>query len=338
MKKAHVCFLSLLILLCTPGLAKTKIEKVFVQIAKKKEISDIFTYPGRVIPKVSAVILAENQGIVGEISSQLGDKVKRNQVVAKVKHLDPSYQYQAMRLRSPVSGIVSKVFTNPGGQVAKGDKIIQIIDPAKTKILIEVVSRDLPSIKKGMPGIFYAGAEKRPYKIKITGLSPIVDPATGTATAELSLEDNRNTTTPITPGILGKVEFKTNVRQGFMFPQNVLSYKGNESQVKIVSKDGSKVSRVPVKIGLKSRGEIEILSGVKEGDYLIERTSGFIKEGAKVAIQNLPKSDVKTIDKGGQKPGEQGKEEENKKIKKLKNKTSKKRTQVKTQQKSEGQS
>jgi multidrug efflux pump subunit AcrA (membrane-fusion protein) len=277
----------LLLSLSSTSYSKVKIEKVFVKIAKKSEIFDQFIYPARVTPKVTAMVLSESQGIVTELKYNLGDKLKKKQVIAKITHIDPVYQYRPFLLRAPVAGVVSKIFTNVGSQVAKGDNIIQLIDPDKTKVTIEVSVRDLPAFKKGMKGVFTSRINDKKINVVINGVSPLVDAATGTATAELDFSSSNKGI--FLPGTIGKVSFKTNIHKGYLFPQNVLTYKGNQAQVRIVSKE-SKVRRIDVKIGAKSRGKIEILSGIKSGDYLIERASGYLKVDSIVSIQNLPKS------------------------------------------------
>ncbi len=279
-----------LLVFCQLAFAKANIEKVFVKIAKKKEISDKLTYPARVTPKVSAMILSESQGVMTRLSFNLGDKVLKNQTIAKITHADPVYEYRPFLLKAPVSGVVSKVFTNVGSQITKGQKIMLLTDPNETKLMIEVAVKDLSSLKKGMKGTFITRSENKRYKVKLKGISPLIDSATGTATAEL--EFISKFPTKVLPGIIGKISFKTNIHQGFLFPQNVLTYKGNQPQVRVVS-DENKVSRINVKLGAKRKGQIEILSGVKKGTYLIEKASGFVKDGSIVAIQNLPKKIIK---------------------------------------------
>lgn len=285
LKFFSILFLSLLISQTSWGKAKT--QKVFVKVAKKQEVFDQFTYPAKVTPKVLAYILAESQGIVTNIRYNLGDRIHKLSTVAQVKNTDPVYEYQAMKLKAPVTGVVSRIFTTEGSLVAKGEKIALITDPKKAKLIIEVASRDLSNFKVGMKGDFTSRNSKKKYPVRIKGISPLIDPATGTATAELEFLSNGKRSIP--SGTLGKVSFKTNIHKGFVFPQNVLVYKGNQAQVRVVSAKDNKVTRVPVTLGPKRRGQIEILKGVKEGQYLIERASGFVKEGSIVAIQNLPK-------------------------------------------------
>ncbi len=277
-----------IVLLSNSVMAKSKKKSVFVKEAKKQEIFDSFVYPAKVEPIVNAMVLSESQGIVEKISTPLGAKVKSKQSLVKVRHTDPVFKYRPVTLKAPVTGVVSKVFVSEGSLVSKGQKILQVTDPNKVKIKIEVAAKDLKFIKTGLVGSFTARGLQKSVKLKVLGVSPFVDPATGTATAELEIENKKNS---LTPGILGKVIFKSNIHNGFVFMENAIYYQGKKTYVRLTEKEGEiyKIKKVEVNLGAKRRGQVEIVSGLKDGMMVIERASGFLPDGAEVTIGNLPK-------------------------------------------------
>lgn len=275
-------------LLATSVLAAAKKKSVFIKEAKQQEIYDSFAYPAKVEPIVNALVLSESQGIVESIKTPLGQEVKAHQQLVKVRHTDPVFKYRPVTLKAPVSGVVSKVFVSEGSLVSKGQKVLQVTDPKKVKIKIEVAAKDLQFIKRDLEGTFTAKGLKAPVKLRVAGVSPFVDPATGTATAELELSDELMT---LTPGILGKVVFKSNIHQGYVFMENAIYYQGKKTFVRLTEKDGEvyKVKKLEVTLGPKRRGMVEVLGGLKDGMMVIERASGFLPEGEEVSIGNLPK-------------------------------------------------
>ena len=46
-----------------------------------------------------------------------------------------------------------------------------------------------------------------------------------------------------------------------------------------------KANLTPVVLGRKQAGIVEILKGLKNGDQVVERTSGFVAEGEQVDVQ-----------------------------------------------------
>lgn len=292
-------YLCLTVLVCQSAYSKDapkKLKSVFIKEAKKQEIFDSFAYPATVEAVFNALVISESQGIVEKINSPLGQVVKGNQDLVKVRHTDPIYKYKPVTLKAPVSGVVSQVFVSVGSLVSKGQKILQVTDPSKVKVSIEVGAKDLQFIKKGLEGSFTSKANASEIKLRVLGVSPFVNPATGTASAELELVDSKD---KLIPGVLGKVVFKSNIHEGFVFVENAIYYLGKKTYVRLTEPKEDKflVKKVEVKLGQKRRGQVEVLSGLKDGMKVIERASGFLPEGAEVAIGNLPKKEEKAEEK-----------------------------------------
>lgn len=254
---------------------------VFTQKIKAEELFDLLTYPARISPKISTTLLSETDGIVRKILAPLGQKVKRGQKIMTITHTDPVYQYAPTPVFAPVSGIVSLVNVTEGTQVAKGDKLALVTDPGKIRIDVEIPASDLAVLKSGMEGEFKLPTVEKPVSVRIRGVSPFVDPATGTASCELEVTNAGQTLLP--PGVIGQVSFKANDRKGISIPEFAIFYHGTDTLVRVV-KDG-RAKQVPVVLGQKNRGNVEILKGLDEGSQLVERTSRYIQDDESVTVQ-----------------------------------------------------
>lgn len=255
---------------------------VFVETSKAEAIFDLLTYPARIVPKVNATLLSEVDGIVLKISAPLGTPVKTDERVILIKHTDPVYEYADVTVSAPVDGIVGQVEVTEGSRVNKGQKLATIVNPGKILIQIEVAGSDLPAIKSGLRGeLKIPGAEKT-VSARVTGVSPFVDPGTGTATAELALVNPKDGIA-IPPGLVGRVSFRVRDHQGIQLPESAVVYKGNDTLVRLV--EGGKAKTVPVKLGNSRRGFVEILSGIASGNSVVVRTSSYIANGEEVNVQ-----------------------------------------------------
>jgi multidrug efflux pump subunit AcrA (membrane-fusion protein) len=265
----------------TPQIPQVTTKKAAVEV-----LFDSLNYPARIESKVNATIVAESDGIVSKILSPLGSKVSRQGKILTVKHTDPVYQYVPMSLYSPVAGVVSQLIVTEGSSVTKGQVLAAVTDPTQIRILIEVAALDLVSLKPGLVGEFTANgntaAKPITFAVVVKGVSPFVDSATGTATTELALKNKNNQLLP--PGSVGQVSFKINDRKSFILPDYAISYKENQTYINVLR--GEKAQRVNVTLGRKQRGQVEILTGIKTGDEVIERSSSFIAEGEKVQVAN----------------------------------------------------
>lgn len=148
-----------------------KIKTVFVTSAVKKEISDTFIYPARIIPKVNAAILSESQGVVSKLQVGLGDKVKKNANLVLIRHSDPVYQYKPLNIKTPVNGVVSNILVTEGTLVAKGERLMTITAPDKYHIRIEITASDLSHIKKGTSGKLLLKRQDE-IDVVVKGVSP----------------------------------------------------------------------------------------------------------------------------------------------------------------------
>jgi multidrug efflux pump subunit AcrA (membrane-fusion protein) len=256
---------------------------VVTRTMKKIELNDSLSYPARMESKVNASIYSDTEGVVTRISKHLGEKIRRGDALVTIRHTDPIYQYAPMIATSPVSGVVSQIRVTEGTRVPQGELLATVTDPAKIRIVIEVAALDLKSLSIGALGDFKISGRTEPLPVRIRGLSPSVDSATGTATAELEFTTPVTKDLAVTPGIVGQVNFKVNKRMGFLIPEHALTYKANETFVRVVQENKGK--KVAVVIGQKQRGQVEILSGISEGDALIERASGFIADGEEVKVE-----------------------------------------------------
>ena len=118
------------------------------------DLSDVLSYPARVSPKVSTVVLAESDGVVGEVRTPLGQSVHAKERLLKIQHTDPVYRYAPVWVISPVDGVVSSVEVNQGSYVTRGQKLATVTDPTQVRITVEVPASDLSYVTKGAVGEF----------------------------------------------------------------------------------------------------------------------------------------------------------------------------------------
>jgi multidrug efflux pump subunit AcrA (membrane-fusion protein) len=278
--------------------AISKKPVVFVQEAKLTDLSEVLTYPARVEPKIKASVIAEADGVVTKIIAPLGTTVKARSSLLVIRNTDPVYQYSPMTLQSPVSGVVSRVDVTEGSRVSRGDKLLMVTDPEQARVVVEVTAQDLASIRPGIEAELALPSQPMSdaIKLRVKGLSPFVDPATGTAACELELLKAKGATNRLPPpGIIGRVTFRVNSRQGFSIPDSALTFRGKDPYVRIVSDSRGQENAkwvaklVPVVIGRKQAGSVEIVKGLKTGDRIVERANGFVSDGEEVEIK---KADV----------------------------------------------
>lgn len=264
--------------------APNKTATVYTQAAKATPLSDTLTYPARLVPKVNASVLSESDGVVSQIKTPLGAVVGKGQALLTIKHTDPLYDYAPFSVTAPVKGVVSGVEITEGSRVTRGQKLLSITDPSQISITLEIAAVDYSALKAGMLGELRIPGETLAKPVRVRGISPFIDPGTGTATAELELfPGSSKGVTNLPPGLVATVSFRTREHLGFEIPESALVYRGSQTFVRHV--ESGKAKYQSVERGPTRRGQIEITQGIKEGMEIIVRTSTYVADGDAVNIE-----------------------------------------------------
>jgi multidrug efflux pump subunit AcrA (membrane-fusion protein) len=274
-----------LVLAASVARAEAKAPIVVVQPAKRVTLSDEVSYPARLVSRVQATVNAPADGVVSRILAPLGSRVRAQAAIMRIKNTDPVFEYVPVPVETPVAGIVSSVEVTEGTKVTKGQSLATVTDPAQVRAIIEVPASDLRAVSRGLGGKLSfpnLGTAGTVYDVKIEGLSPMVDPASGTATAELSIKLPGGVPPPI--GMIGVARFGLNPRQGLQVPEQALVYRGADTFVRIV--EGSKAKLVAVKVAATRRGMTEIASGLRDNAPVVVRTSAFVGDGQDVVVES----------------------------------------------------
>lgn len=272
------------------GIVSSKHPKSFDQpvvsvvVVEKKEISSPLSYPARVVPEVSVAVLSEIDGVVPQVFVHLGQAVKKNQNLLSVQHNEPGYQYKPMAVLATIAGVVSSVDVNAGAPVAKGQKLVTITDPKKVYVEIQVAASDLDFLNSNQQGslILPQTSPDKSIAMKVIGISPLIDSATGTSACQLK-PVHTDDLPLLRPGLVGQIQFSVGKHQGILIPENALNYQGKSTLVNVV-KNG-KVKSTKVSVGKNQKGQVEILSGLQEGDQVVIRSSRFLTDGVTVSVE-----------------------------------------------------
>lgn len=264
---------------------KPQAPLVFVLQAKTDDLFDSLTYPARLVPLYTATLLSDADGIVKKISAPLGKSVKRNESIMVLGNIDPIYKFAPLVVRAPVAGVVSSVEVTEGSRVMKGQRLAVITDPSRVKISIEVAAGDLGAISSGLKGDLTIPGQDDDVEVKVLGISPFVDPATGTATVELAPTEppDKNAPLKLPPGLIGRVSFRVREHKGIQLPEEAIVYRGQSPAVRIVKEGKARYS--PVTLGQTRRGQVEVVKGIEPGTEVVVRASTFIADGEAVNVQ-----------------------------------------------------
>lgn len=266
--------------------ATSSAPMVFLTQIKPSPISSTIEYPAMIESQVNASVRALGDGVVTKIYKQLGDKVRAGEAIAIMKHYDPVYQYAPLKIISPVAGVVSKLDVTPGTYVGKDSEVASVSEPGNLRAVIQVVSSDLHQIGDGQAGTLTISDQDHPFStpVRVAGVSGAVDPVVGTAPCDLDFVNGKALGDMVYAGEVGEVQFRVDTHQGILIPQSALAYKGDTTYVRVVARSVSHDRSVT--LGKNYGDNVEILSGLKPGDQIIQRASDYVANGQRVVVES----------------------------------------------------
>ena len=211
-------------------------------------------------------------------STALTDTVKRileknqwdlEKAVLDVELKDLSLKYS--KLISPISGIVTRVDTPVAGvNIVYTTSIFKVADPTSTYFSAEVDETDVARIREGQEAqiaIDAYGDEKFIGKVKKIYFSSITTSGGGTAyLAEISLPQNSAEQFKI--GMNGDVDIKIARKEGTLIvSSDAIREKDGKKFVQILKDDNPQ--EMEITTGLTSDSQVEITSGLQEGETVI---------------------------------------------------------------------
>jgi RND family efflux transporter MFP subunit len=189
-------------------------------------------------------------------------------------------------IRAPISGIVSDRPVNRGDVVAAGAELVTIIDPSSMRFDASVPSAELSALRLHAPVEFRVrGYGDQVFSGHIERISPAADPVTRQVSIHVSVP---NTAGRLIAGLFAEGRVTSEERTGLVIPVGALVREGSATWVLRV-RDG-KAERVPVQVGLtdEGRGQVELTSGVAEGDLLLTGAAHAVTPGTPVKVAPEP--------------------------------------------------
>lgn len=186
-------------------------------------------------------------------------------------------------ITAPFSGIIGLRQVSLGQYVTAGQPIATLADVDNLRIDFRVSEVFLTKIAKGQNvSVVFDALPGETYKGVISAIDPVVS-VDGRSLSVRALLTNDSG--KLRPGLFGRVEIVTEVRDSILLPESaiVASPEGGEAVFKVT--DG-RAKMMPVTLGERRPGEVEILSGVEEGDTIIVSGQLKIRDGDGVEIAN----------------------------------------------------
>lgn len=191
-------------------------------------------------------------------------------------------QLAKTQIRATVFGTILTRNVEPGSLVQAGQTLFTIAKDGPTEIRVALDERNLASLALEQQAHIIADAyPERPFIAFVNFIAPSIDPQRGTVELRLNVD-------PIPDFLRQDMTVSVNIMtakrdQALVVPNSALTrIKGDQAMVLQVHQ--GKTVKQPVTLGLRNLEYSQIISGLAEGDQIIDRANATLKAGMRVRL------------------------------------------------------
>ncbi|HEU5021279.1 MAG TPA: efflux RND transporter periplasmic adaptor subunit, partial [Bryobacteraceae bacterium] len=203
---------------------------------------------------------------------------------AKAHYENSEVQVGYGRITSPIAGVVADRPVYPGEMPQNGAPMVSIVDISSVVARANIPVKEASAIQVGRPATI-TGPEGD-IAGKVTVVSPAVDP--NTTTVEVWVQAP-NPGEKLKPGAAVRVSIKADtVRDATLVSSAAILNSDEGGQMAIVVTPDNVAHRRKVNAGIRQGMNVQIVSGVNEGDKVVTSGGLGLDDGSKVTIEKAP--------------------------------------------------
>ncbi len=221
-------------------------------------------------------------------------KIKKEQAysdmqVASAKLNSAKVNLEKHKILAPFGGMIGIKHISAGQFIQSGTDLVKLVDNHPLKVDFSVAEVDVDKIYVSQEIEVYVGGDAlQSYSAKISAIEPESDKVSHSFKVRAILdipEEIAVNSQILKPGRFVKVRITVNEgEQGIVVPESAIEKSGNESMLYIVS-DGMAIRRL-VTTGMRKDGNVEIITGVNEGDLVIIKGKEGVSDGRAVKVRD----------------------------------------------------
>lgn len=189
-----------------------------------------------------------------------------------------------LRIVSPMDATVLRRSVEPGSMAQPG-RVLLSLAAGGLRVETAIDEKHLHLLTPGMPARVVADAYPgQPFEARLSSISPAVDPSRGTVEVRLALLEPLAV---LRPDMTVSVELVGGIKSdALVLPAAAVRGADGASPWALVPRSG-RAERVPVAVGLRGVGSVEITAGLNEGDEVIPQFEK-VGVGDRVRLQAPP--------------------------------------------------
>ncbi len=200
------------------------------------------------------------------------------------------------KIAAPFDGVVTWRYADTGAMVAAGTQsekqalpVVKLSQNGLLRLDIPVPETNVPAVRLGKKVSVEVQALNKTFEGTVARFADKVDDATRTMMTEVDVPNPR---LEVVPGMYAYVSFPVMEKNNALaVPIQAVSREGSKAVAYRVSRD-NQIEILPVTVGIETRSQIEILSGLAEGDRVVIGNTSQLRQGQAVAPKVVELAEV----------------------------------------------
>jgi multidrug efflux pump subunit AcrA (membrane-fusion protein) len=234
---------------------------------------------GTLVGEQQVTVMPKVAGRVTEIARAEGSYVKAGDPILYIVNDIPGMDYKPGPVLSPISGVVGKVNVEVGQSAAPGMPVATVASYSdRIRVRAAVSDADLAYVKTGSTAdVSVSAIPDQVFSGHVTQISPMVDPASRSATVEVTLSNSQHR---LVPGMTASVRLVVERREHVVAVPLSALFSTNKTRAVVI--DGTTARSRPIQTGLVGDDLVEIVSGIQPGDKVATVGKERVQDGETV--------------------------------------------------------
>jgi RND family efflux transporter MFP subunit len=197
-------------------------------------------------------------------------------------------QLTRTQILSPLNGVVAKRFVSVGEQVdgTAAQPIVEVANLREIELQANVPATYLGKMRSGEPvRLTGEAAGGKEVLGRVVAISPAVDPTTSVGLVRIRVP-NADGLLRLGMFLSAQLAIDTHSHALVVPPEAVYRDEAGEPRVFVVTQDSA--TAVPVKLGIETKDQVELLAGAKEGDTVVLSGGYGLGDKARVRVKSGP--------------------------------------------------
>jgi len=228
-----------------------------------------------IFPKINGLVLSTHV--------KLGDKVKKNQLMAEVRQDIPGMEFSVFEIESTCDGVITSEHIRVGASVSVQRAAYVVSRFTPMTVTGQVPESYYTKIKPGQKAVIrFDAVPQIDFTGKVIELSPFINAASRSAKVKIELLQSSGL---VKPGMFAHIKFITDEQPALTAPVDAVMHEGVRRHVFVI-KNGIAKKRL-IKTGILTGQRISIQADISEGDSVVVLGQNLLEDGSKVKVREI---------------------------------------------------